>query len=102
MAIVGNGTEYATIASDISTISPHRCARMAGTVFQNSDLKWETVTTKRYRIDMACLKHRVSLPLIYFSKRYGDIITHGLSYLRRIVSDAYYENPITQPVNSAT
>jgi len=76
---------------------------MAGNRVPNSDLKWETVTQSDIGIDMGLFENRVSLTVDYFSKRYGDMITQRLIPIYAgIVSETYYENPITQPVNSAT
>jgi len=101
---LGNGTEYATIASGYPLqFRPHRCAAMAGNRVPNSDLKWETVTQSDIGIDMGLCEIAFKLTVDYFSKRYRDMITPtAYPYLRRIVSDAFTRIQSPQPVNSAT
>jgi len=101
---LGNGTEYATIASGYLYNFGHTVyPGMAGNRVPNSNLKWETVTQSDIGIDLGLFENRLDFTIDYFSKQYGDMITQRLiPVYAGIVSDTYYENPITQPVNSAT
>jgi len=54
-------------------------------------------------VDLSLVGNRITITADYFSKRYSDMITDRLIPIYAgIVSDAYYENRIAQPVNSAT
>jgi TonB-linked SusC/RagA family outer membrane protein len=101
---LGNGTEYATIASGYLYNFGHTVfPGMAANRVPNSNLKWETVTQSDVGIDVGLLDNRISLTADYFLKRYTDMITERLIPIYAgIVSDSFYESQVSQPINSAT
>jgi TonB-linked SusC/RagA family outer membrane protein len=101
---LGNGTEYATIASGYLYNFGHTVyPGMAANRVPNSSLKWETVTQSDVGIDLGLFDNRISLTADYFLKRYTNMITQRLiPVYAGIVNDGYYENTVSQPINSAT
>jgi TonB-linked SusC/RagA family outer membrane protein len=101
---LGNGTEYATIASGYLYNFGHTAyPGMAANRVPNSNLKWETVTQSDVGIDLGLLDNRISLTADYFLKRYTNMITERLIPIYAgIVSDSFYESQVSQPINSAT
>jgi hypothetical protein len=76
---------------------------MAANRVPNSNLKWETVTQSDVGIDLGLWDNRISLTADYFLKRYTDMITDRLIPIYAgIISDSFYENRVSQPINSAT
>jgi TonB-dependent starch-binding outer membrane protein SusC len=101
---LGIGTEYATIGSGYKyNFSRTVVNGMMANRVPNSKLKWETVTQTDVGIDIGLIDNRLSLTADYFIKRYEDMITgKAIPVYAGMVSDAYYESEIKQPVNSAT
>src|SRR5258708_5794401 len=76
---LGNGTEYATIASGYLYNFGHVVyPGMAANRVPNSNLKWETVSQSDVGLDVGLLDNRITFTTDYFSKRYGDMITQRL------------------------
>ena len=101
---LGNGTEYATIASGYLYNFGHTVfPGMAANRVPNSNLKWETVTQSDVGIDLSLLDNKIGVTADYFLKRYTDMITDRLIPIYAgIISDSFYENRVSQPINSAT
>lgn len=101
---LGTGAEYATIAAGyLYNFGGTPVSGMAANRIPNGNLKWETVTQSDVGLDIGLFDDRVSVNMDYFVKRYTDMITQKIIPLYGgIVSDEYYTNIISQPVNSAT
>ncbi|HTF17757.1 MAG TPA: TonB-dependent receptor, partial [Chryseolinea sp.] len=101
---LGIGTEYSTIASGYKYNFGHTVVNgMMGNRVANPSLKWETVTQSDVGIDVGLFDNRLSVTADYFVKRYENMITKkALPIYAGMVSDAWYEDVISQPINSAT
>ena len=101
---LGVGAEYATIASGyLYNFGGKPVSGMAANRIPNSNLKWETVTQTDVGLDLDLFRNSVNITADYFVKRYTDMITQKFIPLYGgIVSDEYYTNKVSQPVNSAT
>ena len=101
---LGIGAEYATVASGYKYNFGHTVVNgMVRNRVPNNNLKWETVTQSDIGIDVGLLGNRLNVTADYFVKRYENMITQkAIPIYAGMVSDAYYEDRVSQPVNSAT
>jgi TonB-dependent starch-binding outer membrane protein SusC len=101
---LGIGSEYATIGSGYRYNFDGKVVNgMAANRVPNTSLKWETVTQIDVGLDVGFFHNRVNVTADYFIKHYEDMITQKrMPVYSGMVSDEYYENPINQPVNSAS
>lgn len=101
---LGIGTEYATIGSGYKYNFDGTVVNgMAANRVPNTNLKWETVTQTNVGVDMGLFDNRLNVTADYFIKQYEDMITQKrIPVYSGMVSDEYYENAISQPVNSAS
>ncbi|HEY5747917.1 MAG TPA: SusC/RagA family TonB-linked outer membrane protein [Chryseolinea sp.] len=100
---LGIGTEYATIGSGYKYNFGGKVVNgMTANRVPNTSLKWETVTQTDIGLDFGLFDNRLNFTADYFVKNYEDMITDKrMPIYAGMVSDAYYTNPISQPINSA-
>lgn len=100
---LGIGSEYATIGSGYKyNFSGKVVNGMTASRVPNTSLKWETVSQTDIGIDVGLIDNRLTFTADYFVKQYRDMITQKqVPIYAGMVSDAYFEDVISQPVNSA-